>query len=130
MRTEQARPIRLSDYRPPDWLIDTVELDVRLDPTATRVRTVMALRPNPPAAAPPRGTLDGEALKLAGISLNGAPLAADQYVATPDGLTIPQPPAGPFKLAIETELDPSANTRLMGLYKSGATYCTQCEAEG
>ena len=27
-------------------------------------------------------------------------------------------------------LDPSANTQLMGLYRSGATYCTQCEAEG
>ena len=27
-------------------------------------------------------------------------------------------------------VDPSANTQLMGLYRSGATYCTQCEAEG
>ena len=22
MRTEQARPVRLQDYRPPDWLVD------------------------------------------------------------------------------------------------------------
>ena len=35
MRTEEARPIRLEDYRPPDWLVETVELDVLLDPTAT-----------------------------------------------------------------------------------------------
>ena len=27
-------------------------------------------------------------------------------------------------------VDPSANTQLMGLYRSGAIYCTQCEAEG
>src|SRR5215470_6906127 len=128
MRTEQARPVRLSDYRPPAWLIDTVELDVKLHPTATRVRAVLMLKPN--ATAPAPVVLDGEDLKLVGVGLNDTPLTAEQYVATPDGLTIPQPPAGPFTLTIETELDPSANTRLMGLYKSGATYCTQCEAEG
>src|SRR5262245_41373873 len=130
MRTEQARPIRLSDYRPPDWLVETVNLDVSLHPTATRVRAVMALRPNPAVAAPAPVAFEGEDLKLVSIKVDDAPLAEDQYVATPDGLTIPQPPAGPFTLTIETELDPSANTRLMGLYKSGATYCTQCEAEG
>ena len=130
MRTEQARPIRLSDYRPTDWLIDTVELDVKLHATATRVRAVLALKPNPAAVAPAPVVLDGEDLRLVGISLNDVPLPADQYLASADGLTIPQPPAGPFKLTIETELDPSANTRLMGLYKSGASYCTQCEAEG
>src|SRR5678816_4554118 len=31
---------------------------------------------------------------------------------------------------IETGVDPSANTKLMGLYRSSGTYCTQCEAEG
>ncbi len=33
-------------------------------------------------------------------------------------------------LEIETVVDPSANTQLMGLYRAGGTYCTQCEAEG
>ena len=33
MRTEQARPVRLEDYRPPDWLVETVDLDVSLHPT-------------------------------------------------------------------------------------------------
>src|SRR4030095_6447629 len=33
-------------------------------------------------------------------------------------------------LQIETTVDPSANTKLMGLYRSSGTYCTQCEAEG
>ena len=33
-------------------------------------------------------------------------------------------------LDIETELDPTANTKLMGLYRSGKAYTTQCEAEG
>src|SRR6201999_31321 len=58
------------------------------------------------------------------------PLAADAFVVTPDGLTILQPPNRPFVLDIETELDPTANTKLMGLYRSGKAYTTQCEAEG
>ena len=130
MRTEQARPIRLDAYRPPDWLVDTVDLDVSLDPTATRVRAALNLRPNPKAAAPAPVVLDGDGLTLVSVKLDGAPLAADAYVATPDSLTIAQPPAGPFRLEIETRIDPSANTQLMGLYRSRATYCTQCEAEG
>ena len=54
----------------------------------------------------------------------------EQFVATADRLTIAQPPHRPFRLEIETVIDPSANTQLMGLYRSGAIYCTQCEAEG
>ena len=33
MRTEEHRPVRLSEYRPPDWLVETVDLDVKLHPT-------------------------------------------------------------------------------------------------
>src|SRR5262245_47920223 len=38
MRTEEARPVRLEDYRPPDWLVETVEIDVALNATAREVR--------------------------------------------------------------------------------------------
>jgi aminopeptidase N len=130
MRTEEARPVRLKDYRPPDWLVDTVELDVSLDVTATRVRATLALRPNGDGAAPAPLVLDGDGLSLRALKLDGAPLAADAFVATPDRLTIAQPPHRPFRLEIETVVDPSANTQLSGLYRSGAIYCTQCEAEG
>ena len=34
MRTDIAQPIRLKDYRPPDWLVETVSLDFSLHPTA------------------------------------------------------------------------------------------------
>ncbi len=74
--------------------------------------------------------LDGEELTLRSLSLDGTPLPAENFVATPDRLTIAQPPHRPFKLEIETVVDPTGNTQLMGLYRSGATYCTQCEAEG
>jgi aminopeptidase N len=130
MRTDTARPIRLEDYRPPDWLVTKVDLDVLLDPTATRVRATLSFAPNMKAAAPAPVVLDGDGLKLIALTLDGAPLAAEQFVATPDTLTIAQPPHRPFRLEIETVVDPSANTQLMGLYRSRNTYCTQCEPEG
>jgi aminopeptidase N len=130
MRTDQPPAVRLQDYRPPDWLVETVALDVSLDPKATRVRATLQLKPNPEAETTALLMLDGDGLTLVSLKLDGAPLAPEQYAATPDSLTIAQPPRQPFRLEIETVVDPSANTQLMGLYRSGAAYCTQCEAEG
>src|ERR1700720_3361523 len=130
MRTEQAASVRLADYRPPDWLVETVDLDVSLDPTNTIVRARLQLKPNPQAPVPAPVVLDGDELRLRSIKLDGETLAADTDGATPDGLTIAQPPNRAFVLETETVLDPSANTKLMGLYRSGNTYATQCEAEG
>jgi aminopeptidase N len=130
MRTEQAVPVRLSDYRPPDWLVKTVELDVFLDSASTVVRARLAVEPNPHAAAPAPLVLDGDELQLRSIKLDGEVLSAEAYRVTPDGLTIPQPPNRAFVVETETVINPTANTKLMGLYRAGSTYTTQCEAEG
>jgi aminopeptidase N len=129
MRTEEPRPIRLKDYRPPDWLIDTVHLDVSLHPSAATVRAKLKIRPNP-AGAPAPLVLDGDELKLSSLMLDGKPLPAENFIVTPDRLTIAQPPNHEFELEIETLVDPTGNTQLMGLYRAGAVYCTQCEPEG
>jgi len=129
MRTEEPRPIRLQDYRRPDWLIDTVDLDVSLHPSATRVRAKLKLKPNASAAPAPL-VLDGEELRLTSLKLDGKPLPPENYVATAERLTIAQPPNREFELEVETMIDPAGNTQLMGLYRAGDTYCTQCEAEG
>src|SRR5215216_6598125 len=47
MRTETPQIVRLEDYRPSDFLIDRVELDIRLDPTETRIVAILAVRANP-----------------------------------------------------------------------------------
>jgi aminopeptidase N len=130
MRTETAKPVRLEDYRPPDWLIETVDLDVALHPTATRVRATLSLKPNPNGRKNAPLVLDGEELSLVSLSLDNVPLTPERYAATPSSLTIAKPPQRPFRLNIETLVNPSANTQLMGLYRSGGSYCTQCEAEG
>jgi aminopeptidase N len=129
MRTDIAQPIRLKDYRQPDWLVETVDLDFSLHPTQTKVRATLKLTPNPQGPAAPL-VLDGDGLTLVSLKIDGAALPANSFMATPDHLTIPQPPNGPFTLEIETLVDPTANTQLSGLYRSSGTFCTQCEAEG
>jgi aminopeptidase N len=129
MRTDTAEPIQLKDYRSPEWQVDTVSLDVSLHPTGTKVRSTLLFRPNAASAAAPL-VLDGDGLRLVSLKLDGTEVPDGSFVATPDGLTIPQPPNRPFTLEVETIVDPSANTQLSGLYRSNGTYCTQCEAEG
>jgi aminopeptidase N len=130
MRTEAAPAIRLEDYRPTDYLIDTVELDVRLDPTNTRVVAELGVRPNPVGRTGAPLALDGDELTLVSIALDGLALSSNAYDVSPQGLTLIAPPERAFRLTIETRLDPTSNTKLMGLYRSSGVYCTQCEAEG
>jgi aminopeptidase N len=130
MREADARAVRLADYTVSDWLIDTVELDFCLDTAATRVTSRLAMRRNPKGNAKAPLALDGDELSLAGIAINGKTLAASGYKATPSKLTIAKPPAKPFVLTLETVVNPTANSQLMGLFRSNATYCTQCEPEG
>jgi aminopeptidase N len=130
MRTDVAQPVRLADYRPSDYLIDTVVLDVLLHDTATRVLAKLSMRPNPAGRAGAPLVLDGDGLTAKKILVDGQEISPETSFVTPDQLTLATPPRQPFVLEIETEIDPSANTRLMGLYRSNATYCTQCEAEG
>ena len=130
MRSDQGQPVRLADYRAPDFLIDAVALDVVLHPTATRVRSTLKMRPNPAGRADAPLVLDGDELVATAVALDGHDLDLATGFATADRLLVDAPPRRPFTLSVETVVDPSSNTALMGLYRSGSAYCTQCEAEG
>jgi aminopeptidase N len=130
MRTETPPVIRLEDYRPADYLIDTVDLDIRLQPEAARIVSRLSLRPREGTPAHTPLVLDGDGLVLKSFSLDSTLLLESAYEATPDRLTLHAPPAGRFDLEIVTEVNPSANSALMGLYLSSGIYTTQCEAEG
>jgi aminopeptidase N len=124
--------VRLAAYRQPDYLVDSVDLVFHLDPTTTRVVSRMAMRRNPAATGGPLTlVLDGDAssVKLTAIRLDGVTLPENRYTVTSTALTASNIPDS-FVLDIETEIDPSANTALSGLYRSGGIFCTQCEAEG
>jgi aminopeptidase N len=128
MRTDIAQPVRLADYRAPDFWIDTVHLDVNLAGAQTRVTASLALRRNPQGRAGAPLVLDGDELNVVSVALDGKPLALEG-IATPLRLQIENVP-DTFTLVTVTQLDPASNTKLMGLYRSGSAYCTQCEAEG
>ncbi len=129
MRTEEARPVRLADYRASDYLIDRVELDFSLHVSATRVLARLHMRPNPKGAAGAPLVLDGDGINAVRADLDGRAIDL-RAAASPDRLTIAAPPRGAFVLSVETLVDPAGNTQLSGLYRSGSAYCTQCEAEG
>lgn len=125
-------PTRLKDYRPPDYRVETVDLHFDLDPEATRVRArlLVVRQGDAPATAPLK--LNGEALRLTEVAIDGVPLRAGGpggYELTDTALSLPAAPDR-FTLEIETLLRPCDNTSLSGLYVSSGNFCTQCEPEG
>jgi aminopeptidase N len=131
MKTETPQTIYLKDYRPSEYLIDTVELDVALDAHKTKVKSKLKVRRNPAAEASDAPlVLNGELLQLIDVKIGGKKLKTSDYKQDQDTLTLPDVPAKPFTLEITTQCDPEANKALSGLYRSRGIYCTQCEAEG
>ncbi len=130
MKTDTAPLIRLEDYRPSDYLIETVDLDIRLHAEKTLVRALFTIIPNPAGQLDAPLVLDGDELHLKSIALDGKKLAENNYSLESTRLTIAKVPDGRFTLNIVTELNPTSNTKLMGLYRSNGIYCTQCEADG
>lgn len=127
--TDDPRTIYLADYQAYPFVVAKVALTFRLHPSATRVKALLHLAPNPARPGRHDLRLQGEGLTLCALALNGAPLSQTADAA---GLTIPAAllPEGAFTLETEVEINPAANTALEGLYISNGMYCTQCEAEG
>jgi aminopeptidase N len=123
-RTDAAPPaiVRREDYRPPEWLVPEIQLDIDLDPAATRVRArldVVRQAPGPlrldrGGQSPVRVEVDGRA---AAWREEGGRIVLDL-------------PGDAHAIETECVIAPEANTQLMGLYASGGLLCTQCEAEG
>ena len=131
MKTDTPQPVRLQDYRPTPYVIDSADLDFSLEPSLTQVRARLLLRLNPASAerdAPLK--LDGEKISLQSVAIDGIKLANDQWSVDEESLTIAKVPQIPFTLETITVCNPKANTELSGLYVSNGMFCTQCEAEG
>ena len=125
--TPHAPPvIRREDYTPYPWLVPTTHLDFSLGLEATTVTATLTLERNPAADASPELRLNGDSLAAHSVTVDGAP--SDWRMDGPD--LIVTLPGERHTVTIVTQIDPSANTQLMGLYGSGGMLCTQCEAEG
>lgn len=132
MRDATPQTVFLKDYTPPEYLIDTVELDFELDEQQTQVRSRLSVRRNPNSLDTGLSlTLMGEELELVQIFLDDRLLSDSDFVITPEALTIHKVPQDrAFVVIIQNRINPKANTALEGLYLSNSMLCTQCEAQG
>ncbi len=121
--------IYLKDYSAPAYLIKNTELSFELAEGETLVSSRLTILRREGVAADTPLVLDGEALTLLAISVDGESLSEACYAEVDNQLTINGLPAE-FVLEIKNRIHPEENTSLSGLYKSSGNFCTQCEAEG
>ncbi|WP_419913240.1 aminopeptidase N [Hoeflea sp.] len=122
--------VRLEDYKPTAFEIETVDLTFRLDPARTIVTSRLSMRRRNGEPASPL-VLDGDELTFVELKIDGHAAGSDRFEASPSRLEVRDLPQTEFfTLEIVTEVAPADNTKLMGLYRSSGVYCTQCEAEG
>ena len=130
-RADQGRrPILREDYRPPAWLVDHIDLDLRLDADETEVTASLHVRRNPQAADPRAPlTLQGSGLKTLEVRIDGEPVSRRQLSQDGETLVVGGVP-DQARVTTTVRVRPRANTALEGLYASGNSLLTQCEAEG
>ncbi|WP_440224048.1 aminopeptidase N [Dokdonella sp. MW10] len=127
-----AKPLtRLADYRPPAWRVEAIELEFDLDALVTTVDARLRLAREHGDAAELR--LDGEALELLHLDIDGRRLGPNEYTLAPGGLVIHQVPPRAV-VSTRSRIRPAANSALEGVYLSGSLedgfLLSQCEAEG
>jgi len=129
MRDATPSAIYLKDYRQPDYLIDTVDLEFDLQKGLTKVSSRMQVRRREGISASTPLVLDGQELELISVIVNDTPRDISSLLVTDNELTLTSL-LNQFTLEIICTIKPELNTKLEGMYKSGSMYCTQCEAEG
>lgn len=123
----ELQPIRRQDYQPPAFRIHSVDMQVDIQDEHCVVRCLLDIEREDASTTPL--VLDGEDLDCRALLLDGKPLSEDRYQIADQRLSIPDFPQRGI-LESEVVLTPRANRELSGLYQSGSTICTQCEAEG
>ena len=127
MKPKQPPAIRREDYRPFPWRVPQTKLDFALGLKKTRVTATLHVERNADAEASPVIRLNGDGLELAELLCDGEPHPAHAMEGNDLLVTLE---GDAHTLTIVTELDPAANTALMGLFASNGMLCTQCEAQG
>ena len=119
--------IRREDYKPFPWLVPEIAMEFDLGLEATRVVSTLTVSRNGKADASPTIRLNGDALEPLSVQVDGEMVS--DWSMDGDDLIIPLTGEA-HELRITTQINPSENTTLMGLYASEGMLCTQCEAEG
>lgn len=129
MGTASFQETRLQDYRPPEFLVDSVDLVFELDAERTLVASKLCVRRAAGTAAGTPVVLDGHSFELLSVAIDGHVLEPADYQQADGKLTLSQA-AERFELEIRTALKPAANRSGEGLFALNGKLATQCEAEG
>ena len=122
--------IKLSEYKPPAYTIETIDLKFELSATKTVVTTKIVGHGNnyfDDENCPLE--LNGECQNLIGLELDGVALYENDFERF-DGVVTLDVPTERFEIKVTSKINPSNNKALEGLYLSEGIFCTQCEPEG
>lgn len=137
------------DYEPSPFLIDSVSLQFELDTDNTKVTSKIMLR-RVEGTPPTDLELDGEDLELVSLFVNGNEITERKLTPETGGpedsegpgffmqddkliitkATLPQEDNKPIEIKTTVTIHPKTNLKLMGLFVSGESLVTQCEAQG
>lgn len=131
MQLHQPKTIHLSDYKPSNFLIDSIDLTVDVQKDFTLVGSVLKIEKNSSVKGQKLNLeLNGEGLELLDLKFNGETIPHERYQVSTDKLVILNIDHDKFVLEIQNKIDPANNKALEGFYQSGPQLCTQCEPEG
>ena len=88
MRDATPSAIYLKDYRKPDYLIDTVDLEFDLQEGQTKVRSIMQVRRRDGVPESASLVLDGQELELVSVNINNVAREITGLLLTDETLTL------------------------------------------
>lgn len=121
------KEIFLKDYKEPEFLIESVELDFEIEPQKTFVTSTLHMIRNGKHSEDL--ILDGVDLEPVWFKVDGKELSDAEYELVEGGVKI-KTDAEKFVFEARVKIDPKNNLSCEGLYQSGDIFCTQNEAQG
>lgn len=131
MQLSQPKTIYLSDYKPSDFIIDSIDMTVDVFDEFTLVNSTLYIEKREELKGRKLNLeLNGEGMELLHLKFNGEVIPSGRFQVSSDKLVILNVEHDKFILEIQNKIDPANNKALEGFYQSGPQLCTQCEPEG
>lgn len=123
----EPKIIRLEDYTPSPFVIDSVELTADIFDSHTLITSKMVIeRKNKNSETL---ELNGENIEFLSLKFNGEEVK-DNVEVTQEKLFLKNIQSDKFEIEIQNKIYPASNKSMEGFYQSGDQLCSQCEAEG
>ena len=126
---QPAATIYRNAYQPPEFVIEHTKLVFSVMDSYTEVTAKLQMHRADHASSDAPLVLQGVGLDTKKLAIDHQELSDRDFHVSGETLEIMDVPER-FVLHSVVRIDPDNNTALEGLYRSGAFYLTQCEAEG